>query len=65
MTPQQFIDLAKTCENRTELLQKLGGYENTVENRRKYLAPLARAANLTSSALTELFVKTPTPTPSV
>lgn len=65
MTSQEFIDLARTCENRTELLQKLGGYTNTAENRRQYIAPLARAANLTSSQLTALFTKTPVATPSV
>lgn len=62
MTPQEFIDLAKTCKNRTQLMKKLG-YPNTTENRKIYLAPWCRSAGLEPADLTELFIKTPEATP--
>ena len=57
MTTEQFIELAKTCRNRAELLIKLGNYENTNENKKKYIQPLREAAGLTIQQLTDLFVK--------
>jgi len=64
MTSEEFIELAKTCKNRTELLDKLGGYENTGRNRGKYIAPLRRMAGMTPQELTDLFIKDPAPTPT-
>ena len=58
MTTEEFINLAKTCKDRKELLQKLGGYENTSENIQKYIVPLRKQANLTPQDLTGLFKTT-------
>jgi hypothetical protein len=55
MTTEEFINLVKTCKNRKELLQKMGGYENTSENIQKYIVPLRKKANLTPQDLTNLF----------
>ena len=57
MTSEQFIELAKTCKDRAELLIKLGNYENTNENKKKYIQPLRESAGLTIQQLTDLFIK--------
>lgn len=57
MTNEEFINLAKTCKDRTELLVKLGNHTNTAENRKKYIAPLRLKAGLTPLQLKELFLK--------
>lgn len=57
MTSQEFIALAKTCKDRAELLQKLGGYADNKENRLKYIAPLRREAKLSRQDLEALFIK--------
>lgn len=64
MTSEEFINLAKTCKDRGELLKKLGNYDNTDQNKKLYIAPLREAAGMSYNDLTNLFIKTPTPTPS-
>ena len=75
MTTEEFINIAKTCGNRAELLDKLGGFTFSKENVNKYIAPWRRAAKLRPWELDLIFaqnviglIPTPlesSPTPSV
>ncbi len=56
MTSQEFISAVSSSWNMSHLLDKLGGYENTQENRLTYVYPLATAAGLTISQVRDLFI---------
>jgi hypothetical protein len=56
MTPQEFISAVSSSWNMSHLLDKLGGYENTQENRSTYVYPLATAAGLTMTQVRDLFI---------
>ena len=56
MTSQEFISAVSSSWNMSHLLDKLGGYENTQENRSSYVYPLATAAGLTMTQVRDLFI---------
>jgi hypothetical protein len=65
MTPQEFISAVSSSRNMSYLLDKLGGYENTQENRLTYVYPLATAAGLTMTIVNVRKTERGTLTPSV
>lgn len=57
MTPEEFINLAKTCADRAELLEKMGGFAYSKENVIKYINPWCRAARLRPGELDLFFAR--------
>jgi len=56
MTSQEFISAVSSSWNMSHLLDKLGGHENTQENRLAHVYPLATAAGLTMTQVRNSFI---------
>ena len=55
MTNEELLTLIKSCVNRADLLQKLGGYEDNRANRVTYILPIRKQLKLSVAKLNALF----------
>jgi len=57
LSDKELLAMVKSCKNRKELINKLGGDKNDAINRKTYLSPLRKRLNMTPEQLTAAFAK--------